>query len=767
MKLPPHAMALDLHLFESVVQKSAGMGSLPELMCEFAPYIGKRELTLDCPQEEVLVNPPPSYIFVLNEDLCGVYPTLTGVYIRKPLERGEEVMVLQPGFQGTKAVYYYHNNKSQLFVLCEDNRKLIIYDLTTSSEPTSTSVKVSGLPESKAHYDRGNGSTEMACTNDFVFILFGTKYLFCIDRSNAGDWAQAKLIWRLGSRDVDNSHLFVDARQPLAVRVVLTSASRHSRSSLLTLVLESRHEPLCFKEITDELALPITPGGGDIVCDVLPVGASMLAMARRSSNHRENHVTLCGRSLHPLGPPAPQYDSDVYRESRGKQLVCGESDVIYSMEEGRQFKCSFEDYDYDDLADDDDDLRAALDMVRATRDTGEKNGLSVFSRVAPPSLPLGMKLPAHAIALDVHLFESMVQRSAGMVSQPELLCEFAPYIGKRELTLDCPREEVLVNPPPSYIFVMNEDLCGVYPTPTGVYIRKPLERWEEVMVLQPGFQDTKAVYYYHNNESQLFVLCEDNRRLIIYDLKSSPKPTSIVVEVLGLPGSKSSYMDESGVELACTDDFVFVLSGAQRIFCIDRLGVVDSAQAKLIWSARFTMVENSHLMIDPREPRAAQLILSCSSESQHPWVLLALQLKTRREPLYFSKAFSAITPQVSRDEDEDEEATAVYDIQPVGHHVLAVHHAAPFVGEEAITLCNRQMYALGPPMPLLDLYEYHEPQRKQLVCGERDLIYTIGDASFDAADINNASARVGNKKRRVARRPGSASLIGSYYVSKK
>ncbi|KAF4718034.1 hypothetical protein FOZ63_007181 [Perkinsus olseni] len=207
----------------------------------------------------------------------------------------------------------------------------------------------------------------MACTKDFVFILFGTKYLFCIDRSNAGDWAQAKLIWRLGSRDVDNSHLLVDARQPLAVRVVLTSASRHSRSSLLTLVLESRHEPLCFKEITDELALPITPGGGDIVCDVLPVGASMLAMASRSSNHRENHVTLCDRSLHPLGPPAPQYDSDVYREPRGKQLVCGESDVIYSMEEGRQFKCSFEDYDYDDLADDDDDLRAALDMVRRTR----------------------------------------------------------------------------------------------------------------------------------------------------------------------------------------------------------------------------------------------------------------------------------------------------------------------------------------------------------------------------------------------------------------
>ncbi|KAF4743865.1 hypothetical protein FOZ63_010747, partial [Perkinsus olseni] len=266
-----------------------------------------------------------------------------------------------------------------------------------------------------------------------------------------------------------------------------------------------------------------------------------------------------------------------------------------------------------------------------------------------------MRLPPHAMALDLHLFESMVQKSAGMVSLPELLCEFAPYIGKRELTLDCPREEVLVSPPPSYIFVMNEDLCGVYPTPTGVYIRKPLERGEEVMVLQPGFQGTKAVYYYNNNKSRLFVLCEDNRKLIMYDLKSSPKPTSIVVEVLGLPGSKSSYMDESGVELACTDDFVFVLSGAQHLFCIDRLEVLHGAQAKLIWSARLTTVESSHLLVDPREPRAAQLILSCSSESQHPWVLLTLQLKTRREPLYFSKAFSAITPQVDTDEDDDEE----------------------------------------------------------------------------------------------------------------
>ncbi|KAF4759459.1 hypothetical protein FOZ63_009717 [Perkinsus olseni] len=139
---------------------------------------------------------------------------------------------------------------------------------------------------------------------------------------------------------------------------------------------------------------------------------------------------------------------------------------------------------------------------------------------------------------------------------------------------------------------------------------------------------------------------------------------------------------KSGVELACTDDFIFVLSGAQHLFCIDRLGVLHSAQAKLIWFPPFTMVESSHLMLDPREPRAAQLILSCSSESQHPWVLLTLQLKTRREPLSFSKPFSAITPQVDTDEDDDEEV-AVYDIQPVGHHVLAVHHAAPFVGEEA------------------------------------------------------------------------------------
>ncbi|KAF4723441.1 hypothetical protein FOZ62_025775, partial [Perkinsus olseni] len=323
-----------------------------------------------------------------------------------------------------------------------------------------------------------------------------------------------------------------------------------------------------------------------------------------------------------------------------------------------------------------------------------------------------MKLPPHAMALDLHLFESMVQRSAGMGSLPELISEFAPYIGKRDLTLDCPREEILVNPPPSYIFVMNEDLCGVYPAPTGVYIRKPLERGEEVMVLQPGFQGTKALYYYHNNKSQLFVLCEDNRKLIIHELRASSEPISSSVEVLGLPDLSDSYDDDEDTQMVCTDDFVFVLFGTEHLFCIDRLRVENWAQAKLIRFSRCGYLDLAQLLVDPQKPQSVQLLTSSCGSS---WSLLTLNLESRQKPLYFKETITAVLPQTAGDDESH-----IHNVLPVDHHAFAVIHSDLVQGSVLLTLCDRQLHALGPASVLFDT---PENCYKQFTYGKDGIIY--------------------------------------------
>ncbi|EEQ99815.1 hypothetical protein Pmar_PMAR020273 [Perkinsus marinus ATCC 50983] len=362
-----------------MMQKSAGgSSSLPEMISEFALYIGKRELSLDCPREQVLVSPSPSYIFVMGDSLCGVYPGPTGVHIREPLNRGEEVMVLYPGFEAsTRAVYYHHG--SQLFVLCEDNRKLIRYDLRSTPGPSSTSVKLLGLPESRLINSNDKGA-EMVCTDDFVFFLFGSKYLFCIDRQNVSDGAQAKLIWTARAGEARKCHMLVDPEQPLRVRLVIP-VFRSLPSNLVTLELQNRREPLFFKKVMEKhLSIQTASASAVGVYDVLPVGCYNLAVSKTPSNGYHRVVTLCDRSFRALGPDATLFRYDTSYEPRRQQLVCGERDVIYSMEEGGQFRCS---YDHCECAgdlsdDDDDDVELVRKKKRCKRETGTPCLISAY-----------------------------------------------------------------------------------------------------------------------------------------------------------------------------------------------------------------------------------------------------------------------------------------------------------------------------------------------------------------------------------------------------
>ncbi|KAF4694862.1 hypothetical protein FOZ60_006715 [Perkinsus olseni] len=210
-------MALEVRLFEDLVKARGRCGDLKEVLGEFCARLTRTRWELEAPDGELVLNPPPSYIFVMNEDLCGVYPTPTGVYIRKPLERGEEVMVLQPGFQGTKAVYYYNNNKSQLFVLCEDNRKVIIYDLSASPERPGVTSEVLGLPGLATCYSR---KMDMVSNDDYIFILIATGHLFYIIRRDIRDTVQAYLGWATDGTTGRCRHLLLDPRRPWAVRVI-------------------------------------------------------------------------------------------------------------------------------------------------------------------------------------------------------------------------------------------------------------------------------------------------------------------------------------------------------------------------------------------------------------------------------------------------------------------------------------------------------------------------------------------------------------------
>ncbi|KAF4723880.1 hypothetical protein FOZ63_031130 [Perkinsus olseni] len=330
MRLPAEIMALELRVLETMLEESGRSGTLPEVGKAYMDFLGTRPCTLDCPREEILVNPPPSYIFVMNEDLCGVYPTPTGVYIRKPLERGEEVMVLQPGFQGTKAVYYYHNNKSQLFVLCERNRRLIVYSLSSASHKQGHVVRVLGLPRAV------RSITDMVSHGPFLFVLLSRGHLFCIDHSHLTTTVQAKLIWS-NSFYGRSEGLLVDPREPDWVDVLLRADQAVFTERLK---LKTRRAPLYFEPLQMGIA-DITDGdpGGPRLVAVRPVNHRLFALVLRrldNSGPRDCWVEICDRDFETAADACKV--SREYTEGRYMQIVSsGHRDVVYILRDDTSF----------------------------------------------------------------------------------------------------------------------------------------------------------------------------------------------------------------------------------------------------------------------------------------------------------------------------------------------------------------------------------------------------------------------------------------------
>ncbi|KAF4691725.1 hypothetical protein FOZ63_028125 [Perkinsus olseni] len=200
----------------------------------------------------------------------------------------------------------------------------------------------------------------MACTDDFIFVLFDAQHLFCVDRLSPDDRAQAKLIWSSRCREVGSSRLLVDVRKPQEIQVLISSF--HHSWTFLTLELQSRQEPLYFSKVTRTLSLQ---GGGSAnntcIQNVLPVGQNLLVVVHRSSNNGERVLALFDRSFHPLGPATPLSDANEYRD---KALVCGERDTIYSMEEDHYFRHRQVVYGG---SSDDDDWKPPMRKVKAAR----------------------------------------------------------------------------------------------------------------------------------------------------------------------------------------------------------------------------------------------------------------------------------------------------------------------------------------------------------------------------------------------------------------
>ncbi|KAF4674185.1 hypothetical protein FOL47_009591 [Perkinsus chesapeaki] len=361
MRLPPHVMALELRLFNKMLEKAAGNGPLPDMLHEFAPHLGKRELTLDCPREEILASAAPSFVFVMNEELLGVYPTGNGLHIKKPLKGDEQVMVLKPGFKG-EVVYYYDSKNHHLFILHDDMRKLNQYDLSVGPKSKST-IKVHGLIE---HHASRPEPTSMLLTKVFVFILLGNNRLFCIDREAIGESAQAKLIWSSESTPLTGCSLVADSKDPLSVMVV--GSARANTWRLLKISMRHRMEPLCFREVSNEQLAPPGYSGSEHVCDVYPIGDDMLALRTRTFRRVEVEIDAYMHVYHPptkhFGPKAKLYDTYY---SKCRQMVYGGKDILYSAslpsDSARPNRASYVynegyneyDMDSDEHSDDDED----------------------------------------------------------------------------------------------------------------------------------------------------------------------------------------------------------------------------------------------------------------------------------------------------------------------------------------------------------------------------------------------------------------------------
>ncbi|KAF4688433.1 hypothetical protein FOZ60_002833 [Perkinsus olseni] len=66
----------------------------------------------------------------------------------------------------------------------------------------------------------------MACTDDFIFVLFDAQHLFCVDRLSPDDRAQAKLIWSSNNGERVLA-LFDRSFHPLGPATPLSDANEH------------------------------------------------------------------------------------------------------------------------------------------------------------------------------------------------------------------------------------------------------------------------------------------------------------------------------------------------------------------------------------------------------------------------------------------------------------------------------------------------------------------------------------------------------------
>ncbi|KAF4702228.1 hypothetical protein FOZ63_032142 [Perkinsus olseni] len=334
-------MALEVKLFEDLVKARDRGGDLKDVLGEFCARLTMTRWKLEAPDGELLLNPPPSYISVMNEGLCGVYPTPTGVYIRKPLERGEEVMVLQPGFQGTKAVYYYHNSKSQLFVLCEDNRKLIIYDLSASPERPGVTSEILGLPGLATCYSR---KMDMVSNDDYIFILIATGHLFYINHRDIRDTVQAYLGWATDGTTGRCRHLLLDPRRPWAVRVITVA---NYEFFVIDLVLQQSlkiRNPIGGYDEPLVTVIPIEPG----LCGVV-------TRQNHGVSKKRAAIHLVNGSFRQLGRRVKLTDN--YKEAYHMQILNGPADAAYVLRRDTTF--AVDTYPY--LSEDDGELKRTRD----------------------------------------------------------------------------------------------------------------------------------------------------------------------------------------------------------------------------------------------------------------------------------------------------------------------------------------------------------------------------------------------------------------------
>ncbi|KAF4674189.1 hypothetical protein FOL47_009595 [Perkinsus chesapeaki] len=330
MKSPGHVLALEVSVFMELMQRRGRDGVLSGVFKEFCNVLRRRELALSYVSATLLLTPPPVFIFIMNDELYGVYPTPTGLNIRKPLVQGDEGVVLQPGFEG-KGIYYYHTIEYRLFVLCEDNRELIIYDIQATDRPGQVS-EVSGMPDPWLCRSR---KLDMAANTDFIYILTPLGDLFYIDRQTVHDTVEAYRGWR-GCYNPDRcERLVLNPSDPRRVRVLVLG---YFGINIVDLRLVDKGGKRCFEELSE---VP-WPGAGQSykLMTVVPLEYGILGMvyrtASRYSNRRSCELQLVDSSSRRIGF-ATKVAED-HREVSDMEVICGFGDVVYVLRRDTSFR---------------------------------------------------------------------------------------------------------------------------------------------------------------------------------------------------------------------------------------------------------------------------------------------------------------------------------------------------------------------------------------------------------------------------------------------